>query len=122
MIDYNNNIPYYFLAIFLNVVAAFILGILVDSFADFIQTKYNLSPLVAIVFHLIIATLVIYFIQFYISKEWANQWSTTTPGIFFAAIFFGLQVSVITNSIEFGKSIGLKFKERFKEIFSHSNN
>ena len=89
------------------VLPAIVLGVVCEKITSYFQNKFNLSPLVAIIFQLILVTLLLYIIEMCISYEYGSQLQSITAGIFFVSILFGLQVSLYTNIFTLAKNIGL---------------
>ncbi len=94
---YRQNIFTYFAKSLKYIVPACILGISVERATKYVQTRYNLSPLISLVFQLILAILVLFVIEKYVSAQFATNWQSTSPGLFFVSIYFSLQPSLYDN-------------------------
>lgn len=78
-------------------VPALILGVVVDKACEKIQQKLNLGPLAMIIIQIIILAIVLYIIEKYLSKMYADEWQGTTPGLFFVSFYFGVQFNLFSN-------------------------
>ncbi len=105
--EYKTGISQYYKVTAYFVLPAIILGVVCEKMTAFFQRKYNLSPLVAIILQLILATFLLYMVEIHISPEYGSQWQSITPGLFFVSIFFGLQASLYTNIFNLAQSVGL---------------
>jgi len=95
--QYRHNIFSYFGRAMIHIIPAYMLGINIERLSIYLQKKYNLDPLVMVVLQLTIAILIFYIIEKYISLQFAFDWQSAVPGIFFTAIFFNAQPSIVDN-------------------------
>jgi len=105
--EYKNNIAQYYKVTAYFALPAIILGIICEKISSYLQRTFNLSPLVAIVLQLILATLILYIVEIHISSEYGSYWQNITPGLFFVSIYFGSQSSLYTNINNLAQNIGL---------------
>lgn len=80
-------------------VIALLLGAFVTYIIFNIQQTFNLSIMSTIIINLLITISILYIIETVISPSFSEEWHTTTPGLFFVAIFFGLQILAYDNAL-----------------------
>jgi hypothetical protein len=94
---YRNGIVPYYETVAIYSIPAILLGIICEKTIAYLQKKYELNPVVAIILQLVFVTLILYIIEMHISLPFGSNWQSITPGLFFVSIFFGLQVSLYNN-------------------------
>ncbi len=94
----NETIFGYYSRMIYHIIPAIILGIIIDKYLTKLQTIYlPNNHLFYVILQLIIIILALYVIQKYISPTYASSWQSTTPGILFVSLFFGIQVNLYKN-------------------------
>lgn len=68
------------------------LGLLLTYTTIYLQNFFNLSLLLTLILNILLAISVLYIIETLISPNFSEKWQTTTPGLFFVALFFGPQL------------------------------
>lgn len=96
-VNFEQGPHHYFKVTALYVLPGIVIGVLCEKITRYLQTKYKLNPLVAIIIQLFIISVVLYLIEFYVSPEYGSNWQSITPGLFFVSVFFGLQSSLYSN-------------------------
>lgn len=87
-------------SIFVYSMTAIVLGMIMDyvnkkldnNLSIFKQNRY-----VSVIAKILLIALVFNYIQDHISAEFASDWQSTTPGVFFVSIFFGLQSNLFST-------------------------
>jgi hypothetical protein len=97
MFEYREGIIPYFKVSLYHILPAIILGAMCQRFCAYIQERYNLNSLAAIIFQLIVMVFILYIIEIRVSMLYGSQWQSITPGLFFVSLFFGLQTSLYNN-------------------------
>lgn len=72
------------------------LGLIIESFFVY-ETKKKGKCFVLGIKQLLVNIFILYIIQVHISDTFASQWQENTPGIFFVAMFFGVQTTMYNN-------------------------
>jgi hypothetical protein len=74
-------------------------GYIIDNISKHIQTKYlnNKHPIIMIIIQLLLITLFMFSVEYYIYPKFGNSWQSITPGLFFISIFFGMQFNLFSN-------------------------
>lgn len=103
--NYNDGFLEYYLVTACYIIPAIILGTICQKTIYHFQTTYNIHPLLSMIIHLIMLTFVLYVVEMHISVRYGQSWQTITPGLFFVAIFFVLQLSLYDN---LDKLVGIK--------------
>lgn len=95
--DHFLNAKTYGQKLLLHVSIAVFVGILINDFCKLIQKKYKLSPVCMIFIQFFLLVSFLYFCETYISKDFALEWQTTTPGFIFIGLIFSLQYNLFKN-------------------------
>lgn len=94
---YKINAVNYFAVCIFDTIIGTTFGLLVDKTCTYLQTKYEIDIKIMIAIQLLFIILVAYFIQMFVSDRFANDWQSTTPGLFFVSFFFGTQLNIYNN-------------------------
>ena len=96
---YRNSLIIYFKKCFLYALIGIILSLVINYLILNIQNYFNLSLFVTVLTHLLISILVLYTAEILIMPSFGEEWQTTTPGLFFASLYFGIQIVLYARSI-----------------------
>lgn len=105
--NYKSSMGNYFFQCFLFAIPAIILGLAINKLCTVIKDKFQFPVLAMVLIQLLIAILVLYIIEIYISAWYGASWQSTTPGLFFAGIYFGLQTLLFADIVLGVKRPGL---------------
>ncbi len=95
MFYYRRDFVTYYTAALAHIVPAIVLAKTIDKLSCTLKDNLDLSPLLTLMVQGTINVFVLFLIEDYVSRQYASQWQTTTPGIFFTVLFFGLQDNFI---------------------------
>jgi hypothetical protein len=85
---------------FVNIVIYAIMGIVLAMITNKIYShvdKFELDSKIKLAIKFLIFGSVLYYVHHYISKEFASDWQSTTPGLFFVSMYFGLQPNLMNQ-------------------------
>lgn len=81
-----------------------ILGLTIDILSAKLQLKYDIRPGLMWLIQMFVLITVLYIVETFISRQFAQDWQSTTKGLFFVFLYFGLQNNLYQNSNLFIRS------------------
>lgn len=72
-------------------VIGLILGLTINFITEKTINNFRLPKMLKAFMQITLCAILLSFIQFYISKDFSEQWQSTTPGLFFVSVFFTVQ-------------------------------
>lgn len=97
--DYKSSLGTYVIYCLLFTIPAIILGLAINRITMEIKKWLNPPIVLLVLIQLLIAILVLYIIETYISSKFSSGWQSNTPGLFFVAIYFGLQTLLYADIV-----------------------
>lgn len=97
MYDYQTSPKLYAQKLALHIGCAVVVGIIINDLSKYIQKKYKINPKVMIAVQLLFIITFLYIVETKISRNFAIEWQSTTPGFVFVAIIFSIQYNLFTN-------------------------
>lgn len=97
---YRRTLMSYFLSMLKHVLPAIVLGAVINNVSDKIEKRFKWTgPTLMIFVQLFLSAIVLFLIETKLSRftSYDEEWQGTTPGLFFAAVFFGVQTKLYEN-------------------------
>ncbi len=104
--SYRQTMITYYVSILKHMIPAILLGVLVNKISDRIQKITELPALPMIFMQFLLGFVFLYIIETKLARysSFDEEWQSTTPGLGFPALYFGVQTNLFNNIIAtFGK-------------------
>jgi len=96
---YRENVFTYYASCLYYTALGIFLGLLLDIIGRKIKTQFNLSGFTSLVIQVVFVITVLLILEMYISKRFADNWQTGTPGLLFIVFFLGTQFLLFANFV-----------------------
>lgn len=103
----NINLSNFFIITIVHIFVALILGVIIETIAENLQFKLNLSPIIVLIIQLILSLIILYMVESRLIPIIGLNWAFYTPALFFGTLFFLVQDSIFKNFIKVSHSYGL---------------
>jgi len=101
--EHNMLFSQFILLCLLNAILGILIGGLIEITSEHIDVKYG--HMLSLIYQISINVVILAIIRYYLFPYLIIQLQSITPGLFFVALYFGLQSFLYTNSMIFIKKI-----------------